>query len=76
MDLPKWRPDNFCPVLWRSAALELSPGPRERANPHNPARRPHDSARIGEKIIGAHSCAKMASATLPVFWLPLLVLRL
>ena len=25
MDLPKWRPDNFCPVLWRSAALELSP---------------------------------------------------
>ena len=24
MDVPKWRPDNFCPILRRSADLELS----------------------------------------------------
>jgi hypothetical protein len=31
MDLSKWRPEDFCPIARRSAALKLSLATRERA---------------------------------------------
>jgi hypothetical protein len=33
MDLPKWLLDNFCPIMRRSAVLELSLGPPGSTNP-------------------------------------------
>ena len=48
---------------------------RERVRAPGKANTPPDASLSqieSEKIIGGHCCAKMASATLPVFWSPLL----